>query len=96
MFIGVHASAYTGRIQTGWPSWTVVWRPLQWPHLIRSTMFALRPSGAGKTVIATRLIERILKGDDQAEPDSEAAKPALSQISYTPMHALLGGHACAR
>ena len=30
------------------------------------------PTGAGKTVIATRLIERILEGDDEAGPNSDA------------------------
>ena len=30
------------------------------------------PTGAGKTVIATRLIERILQGDDQTGPDPDA------------------------
>ncbi len=31
---------------------TVVCRPLQWPHLILSTMFALRPSGVGQSTVA--------------------------------------------
>ena len=30
------------------------------------------PTGSGKTVIATSLIERIIDGDDTAEPDPEA------------------------
>ena len=31
---------------------TVVCRPLQWLHLILSTMFALRPSGVGQSTVA--------------------------------------------
>jgi len=31
------------------------------------------PTGAGKTVIATRLIERIIEGDDHAPPNSDVA-----------------------
>ena len=49
------------------------------------------PTGAGKTVIATRLIERILEGDDQAEPDSDAVflwitdLPELNRQTYNKM-----------
>ncbi len=49
------------------------------------------PTGAGKTVIATRLVERILEGDDQAEPDSDAVflwitdLPELNRQTYNKM-----------
>lgn len=49
------------------------------------------PTGAGKTVIATRLIERILEGDDQAEPDPDATflwvtdLPELNRQTYEKM-----------
>ena len=49
------------------------------------------PTGAGKTVIATRLIERILEGDDQAEPDGDAVflwitdLPELNRQTYNKM-----------
>ncbi len=49
------------------------------------------PTGAGKTVIATRLIERILQGDDQAGPDGDAVflwitdLPELNRQTYNKM-----------
>lgn len=49
------------------------------------------PTGAGKTVIATRLVERILEGDDQAEADPDATflwitdLPELNQQTYAKM-----------
>ncbi|WP_420611586.1 DEAD/DEAH box helicase [Candidatus Spongiisocius sp.] len=49
------------------------------------------PTGAGKTVIATRLIERILEGDDEAGPDSDAVflwitdLPELNRQTYNKM-----------
>ena len=49
------------------------------------------PTGAGKTVIATRLIERILEGDDQAGPDPDAVflwitdLPELNRQTYNKM-----------
>lgn len=49
------------------------------------------PTGSGKTVIATRLIERILDGDDQADPDPDAIflwitdLPELNQQTYEKM-----------
>ena len=49
------------------------------------------PTGAGKTVIATRLIELILEGDDQAGPDPDAVflwitdLPELNQQTYDKM-----------
>ena len=49
------------------------------------------PTGAGKTVIATRLIERILEGDDQARPDPDAVflwitdLPELNRQTYNKM-----------
>lgn len=49
------------------------------------------PTGAGKTVIATRLIERILEGDDQAGPDPDAVflwitdLPELNRQTYDKM-----------
>ena len=51
------------------------------------------PTGAGKTVIATCLIERILEGDDQADPDPDAVilwitdLPELNQQTYDKMEA---------
>lgn len=49
------------------------------------------PTGAGKTIIATRLIERILEGDDQAGPDPDAVflwitdLPELNKQTYDKM-----------
>ena len=49
------------------------------------------PTGAGKTVIATRLIERVLEGDDQAGPDPDAVflwitdLPELNRQTYNKM-----------
>ena len=49
------------------------------------------PTGAGKTVIATRLIERVLEGDDQAGPDRDAVflwitdLPELNRQTYNKM-----------
>ena len=49
------------------------------------------PTGAGKTVIATRLIERIFEGDDQAGPDPDAVflwitdLPELNKQTYDKM-----------
>lgn len=49
------------------------------------------PTGAGKTVIATRLVERILEGDDEAGPDSDAVflwitdLPELNRQTYNKM-----------
>jgi len=49
------------------------------------------PTGAGKTVIATRLIERILEGDHQAGPDPDAVflwvtdLPELNRQTYDKM-----------
>ena len=49
------------------------------------------PTGAGKTVIATRLIERILEGDDQAGADRDAVflwitdLPELNRQTYNKM-----------
>ena len=49
------------------------------------------PTGAGKTVIATRLIERVLDGDDQAGPDPDAVflwitdLPELNLQTYNKM-----------
>ena len=49
------------------------------------------PTGAGKTVIATRLIERVLEGDHQAGPDPDAVflwitdLPELNRQTYNKM-----------
>ena len=49
------------------------------------------PTGAGKTVIATRLMERILEGDDEVGPDSDAVflwitdLPELNRQTYNKM-----------
>ena len=49
------------------------------------------PTGAGKTVIATRLVERILEGDDEAGPDGDAVflwitdLPELNRQTYNKM-----------
>ena len=51
------------------------------------------PTGSGKTMIATALIERILNGDDEAEPDPDATflwvtdLPELNEQTYNKMDA---------
>jgi len=66
----------------------------------RQAVVLSAPTGAGKTVIATRVLERIIDGDDIAEPDPEATflwitdLPELNQQTAEKMAAtseILGG-----
>lgn len=66
----------------------------------RQAVVLSAPTGAGKTVIATRVLERIIDGDDVAEPDPDATflwitdLPELNQQTAEKMAAtseILGG-----